>query len=56
MPVRITSGYFHQWPTAAKEALAASTEGSAQMDIMASLEAEKELSDQAARGQNRRVF
>jgi hypothetical protein len=56
MPVRIATGYFHQWPTAAKEPLAASAEGGAQMDVMASLEAEKELLDQAARWQNRRVF
>lgn len=55
-PVRIATGYFHQWPTAAKEPLAASAEGGAQMDIMVSLEAEKELLDQAARWQNRRVF
>ena len=54
--VRIASGYFHQWPTAAKEPRAASVEGGAQMDIMASLEAEKELLDQAAGWQNRRVF
>jgi hypothetical protein len=55
-PVRISTGYFHQWPTAAKEPLAASGEASAQMDVMVSLEAEKELQDQAARQQNRRVF
>src|SRR5213080_2358124 len=55
-PVRIATGYFHQWPTAAKEPLAASAEGSAQMDVMVSLEAEKELLDQVARWQNRRVF
>lgn len=55
-PVRIAAGYFHQWPTAAKEPIAATTESGAQMDILASLEAEKELLDQAARWQNRRVF
>ena len=55
-PVRIATGYFHQWPTAVKEPLAASAEGGAQMDVMVSLEAEKELLDQAARWQNRRVF
>jgi len=55
-PVRITTGYFHQWPTAAKEPLVASAEARAQMDVMVSLEAEKELLDQAARRQNRRVF
>jgi len=55
-PVRIATGYFHQWPTAAKEPLAASAEGSAKMDVMVSLEAEKELLDQVARWQNRRVF
>jgi hypothetical protein len=47
--VRIATGYFHQWPTAAREPFAASAEGGAQMDVMASLEAEKELLDQAAR-------
>jgi hypothetical protein len=46
MPVRIATGYFHQWPTAAKEPLEASAEASAQMDVMVSLEAEKELLDQ----------
>jgi hypothetical protein len=55
-PVRIATGYFHQWPTTAKEPLAATAEGDAQMDIMASLEAEKELLDQAAAWQNRRLF
>jgi hypothetical protein len=55
-PVKITSGYLHQWPTAAKGPLAASAEASAQMDVMVSLEAEKELLDQAARWQNRPVF
>jgi hypothetical protein len=55
-PVRIAAGYSHQWPTAAKEPLAASAEVSAQMDVMVSLEAEKELLDQTARWQNRRVF
>jgi hypothetical protein len=55
-PVRIATGYFHQWPTAAKEPLVASGEASAQMDVMVSLEAEKELLDQAATWQNRRVF
>ena len=46
--VRIASGYFHQWPIAAKEPIAAIAEGDAQMDIMASLDAEKELLDQVA--------
>jgi hypothetical protein len=55
-PVRISTGYFHQWPTAVKEPLPASGEAGAQMDIMVSLEAEKELLDQVARWQNRRVF
>jgi len=55
-PVRINTGYFHQWPTAAKEPLAASAERDTQMDVMVSLEAEKELLDQAARWQNRRAF
>ena len=55
-PVRIAAGYFRQWPTAAKEPIAASAEGGAQMDILTSLEAERELLDQAAGWQNRRAF
>jgi hypothetical protein len=55
-PVRIAAGYFYQWPTAAKKPIAAIADGGAQMDILASLEAEKELLDQAAGWQNRRVF
>jgi hypothetical protein len=55
-PVKIAGGYFHQWPAAARGPLAATAEGDAQMDIMASLEAEKELLDQAAARQNQRVF
>jgi hypothetical protein len=55
-PVRIVTGYFHQWPTAAREPLAASDEGGAQIDVMASLEAENELLNQAASWQNRHVF
>ena len=54
-PVKIGAGYFYQWPTS-KEPIAATAEGGAQMDILASLEAEKELLDQAAGWQNRRVF
>jgi len=54
--VKIAAGYFYQWPTAANEPVAATAEGGAQMDIRTSLEAEKELLDQAARWQNRRVF
>ena len=54
--VRIAAGYSHQWPTTAKEPIAAIAEGNAQMDIMASLEAEKQLLNQAAGWQNRRVF
>jgi hypothetical protein len=55
-PVKIAAGYFHQWPTAAKEPIAATAQGGAQMDILAALEAEKELLDEAAGWQNRRVF
>jgi hypothetical protein len=54
--VKIAAGYFYQWPTAANEPVAATAEGDAQMDIRTSLEAEKELLDQAAGWQNRRVF
>src|SRR5438094_4102288 len=38
-PVKIAAGYFHQWPAASKESIAATAEGGAQMDILASLEA-----------------
>ena len=55
-PVKIATGYFHQWPTASKEPIAATADGSAQMDMLASLEAEKELLDEAAGWQNRQVF
>ena len=55
MPVKIAAGYFYQWPTS-EQPIAATTEGAAQMDIMASLNAEKELLDQAAGWQNQRVF
>ena len=55
-PVKIAGGYFHQWPATARGPLVATGEGDAQMDIMASLEAEKELLDQAAARQNQRVF
>ena len=54
--VRIATGYSYQWPTTAKEPIAAIGEGDAQIDIMASLEAEKQLLNQAAGWQNRRVF
>jgi hypothetical protein len=54
--VKIAGGYFHQWPTATKEPIAATADAGAQMDISASLEAEKELLDQAAGWQNRPVF
>jgi len=55
-PVKIAAGYFHQWPIAAREPIAATAYGGAQMDIKTSLEAEQELLDQAAGWQNRRVF
>ena len=55
-PVKIAAGYFSLWPTASKKPIAATTEGGAQIDILASLEAEKELLDQAAGWQNRRLF
>ena len=54
--VKIAAGYLYKWPTPAKAPIAASADGSAQMDILSSLEAEKELLDQAAGWQNRRVF
>ena len=55
-PIKITAGYFHQWPGAAKQPIAATAEADAQMDILTALEAEKELLDQAAGWQNRRLF
>jgi len=55
-PVKITAGYFRQWPTAAKEPIAASADAGAQMDIRTSFEAEEELLDEAAGWQNRSVF
>ena len=54
--VKIAAGYFHQWPPASKEPIAATSDAGAQMDIRTSLEAEKELLDQAAGWQNRRIF
>ena len=54
--VKIAAGYFHQWPTASKEPIAATADAAAQMDIRTSFEAEKELLDQAAGWQNRRAF
>ena len=53
---KIAAGYFDQWPTASKEPIAATANATAQMDIRTSLEAEKELLDQAAGWQNRRIF
>jgi hypothetical protein len=55
-PVKIAAGYFHQWPTVAREPIAATADAGAQVDIKTSLEAEQELLDQAAGWQNRRVF
>ena len=54
--VKISAGYFHKWPTATKEPIVASADAAAQMDIRTSFEAEKELLDEAAGWQNRRVF
>ncbi len=54
--VKIAAGYFHQWPAASKEPIAATANGAAQMDIRTSFEAENELLDQAAGWQNRRTF
>jgi ferric-dicitrate binding protein FerR (iron transport regulator) len=55
-PLKIAAGYFQQWPTAAREPIAATGDAGAQMDIKTSFEAEKELLDEAAGWQNRRVF
>jgi hypothetical protein len=55
-PLKIAAGYFSQWPTAAKEPIAATANAGAQLDIKTALEVEPELLDQAAGWQNRRVF
>jgi hypothetical protein len=47
-PLKIAAGYFSQWPTASKEAIAASEDARAQMDITTALGVEPELMDQAA--------
>ncbi len=54
--VKVAAGYFDQWPTASKEPAAATGDADAQTDISSSLEAEKELLDQAAGWQNRRTL
>jgi hypothetical protein len=54
--VNIAAGYFQQWPMGSKQPIAATSDAGAQMDIRTSLAAEKELLDQAAGWQNRRVF
>jgi ferric-dicitrate binding protein FerR (iron transport regulator) len=54
--VKVAPGYFDQWPIKSKEPMAAAGNAGAQMDIRALLGAEKELLDQAAGWQNRRVF
>jgi FecR protein len=55
-PLKIAAGYFSQWPTAAKEPIAATANAGAQLDIKTALEVEPELLDQAAGWQNRRMF
>jgi ferric-dicitrate binding protein FerR (iron transport regulator) len=55
-PLKIAAGYFSQWPTASKEAIAATADASAQMDIKTALDVEPELLDQAAGWQNPRLF
>jgi len=47
-PLKISAGYFSQWPTASKEPIAASADARAQMDITTALGVEPELMDQAA--------
>jgi hypothetical protein len=46
--LKISAGYFSQWPTASKEPIAASADARAQMDITTALGVEPELMDQAA--------
>ena len=55
-PMIIVAGYFSQWPTPAKEPIAAITDARAQVDVKTALDVEPELLDQAAGWQNRRVF
>jgi hypothetical protein len=55
-PLKISAGYFSQWPTAAKEPIAASADAGAQRDIKTALDVEPELLDEAANWRNRRVF
>jgi ferric-dicitrate binding protein FerR (iron transport regulator) len=54
--VKISAGYFDQWPTKPRGPMAAAGNADAQMDIRTLLGAEKELPDQAASWQNRRLF
>ena len=54
--MKIAAGYFSQWPTTAKEPIAAITDAGAQMEVKTALDVEPELLDQAAGWQNRRVF
>ncbi|MGE5208563.1 MAG: FecR domain-containing protein [Alphaproteobacteria bacterium] len=54
--LKIAAGYFHQWPMASNEPVAATADAGAQMDTRTSFEAEKELLDQAAGRQDRRPF
>jgi len=55
-PMKITAGYFFQWPAASKEPNAATDDPGAQIDVKASFDVASELLDQAAGWQNRRVF
>src|SRR5262249_41634173 len=54
-PLKITAGYFFQWPTASKEPIAASADANAQMDIKTAVEVEGIVVDQAG-GWGRRRF
>ncbi|HEX3420399.1 MAG TPA: FecR domain-containing protein [Candidatus Udaeobacter sp.] len=54
--VKIAAGYFSQWPTASNKASAATSDANAQMDLKTALDVERELLDQAAGRQDRRMF
>lgn len=55
-PIKITAGYFSQWPAASNKPNAATDDANAQMDVKAAFDVAPELLDQAAGSQNRRVF
>jgi hypothetical protein len=55
-PVTITGGYFQQWPITRNAPFPAAENGSAQIDITESFEAEQRLQNEASAWQKRRTF